>query len=166
MQYLAVLVFLILIPLQSLAYEALPEDVAKFLDSRKSLVSIQFAPGSAELTNEGRAAIDGIIEQLQNASPEEYIVRVEGFTSPEGGEVKNFRLSIKRARAVDAYLRRFGNLPTNRTLMGMGTDVWSKLEPAKQRRVEVALYENRFASEQWDAEQYLYGKKVGTNATR
>lgn len=166
MQCLVVLVLLILIPLQSLANEALPEDVAKFLDSRKSLASIQFAPGSAELSNEGRAALDSIIEQLKSTSPEKYIVRVEGFTSPDGGRTKNFRLSVKRARVVDAYLQSFGNLPSNLTLMGMGADVWSKLDPSKQRRVEVALYENRFASEQWDIEQYLFVKKDGSNATR
>ena len=61
---------------------------------------VQFAQGSAELTNEAKAVLDGIDNSLA--------VNVVGMASPEGTSEVNKKLSEERAKNVAAYLTNKG----------------------------------------------------------
>ena len=154
MRFLIILLMFVL-PLPVAAYDEMPSDVAEFLATRKTLATISFAAGSDTLTAGGRETLDSIVKQLRQTEKQNVIVRIEGFCSPDGEERANLLLAMDRARAVEAYLRTL-ELPDNRSLMGMGVDHWSGLEPDAQRRVDVAIYEDRFDTNNWETDSYLF----------
>jgi len=122
--------------------DRVPEQVAEFLATRQLLVTVAFAPGSSLLTPEARAEIDRNLDRLRNIDGEKYVLRIEGFTSPEGGVEQNVNLAMERARQVEIYLLKQEGLTTERTLTGIGVDTSSRLSPQDQRRVEIARYDN------------------------
>jgi hypothetical protein len=67
------------------------------------------------------------------------MIRVEGFSSSEGDQENNFRLSFFRARSV-AVLIEANDLPSEVTLTGYGDLLAISNDPNKERRVEIASY--------------------------
>lgn len=66
----------------------------------KSEWIIQFAQGSSELTNEAKAILDTVGDNL--------VVDIIGTASPEGGKKRNEELSTERAKNTAAYLTKKG----------------------------------------------------------
>jgi len=121
---------------------ALGASVEEFFSSRQVVGVIPFAAGSSNLDMVAREKIDSLVNRLKGVDPEKQVVRLEGFSSPEGPEVANVDLSMKRALAVENYLRDFHHLPLNRYLVGRGTDNSVEMPATQRRRVEVVFYDN------------------------
>ncbi|TYP00332.1 OmpA family protein [Geothermobacter ehrlichii] len=117
-------------------------DFADFIGTRRVLATVHFAPGSSRLDAVGRQTLDQLVEELRRLSPDEKVVRIEGFASPEGTERTNVDLSMERATRVELYFRRHHKLPPTRYLVGIGVRAEGDMPPEKQRRVEIAVYDN------------------------
>lgn len=65
--------------------------------------TVLFATGSADLTSNGKARLDGIASTAMGMNG--FMIEVTGFTDNQGGEMMNQRLSERRAEAVVSYLR-------------------------------------------------------------
>ena len=122
------------------------DDIDKY-DVRDK-ATVNFATGSAVLTNDDKAALDVIATSA--VAQEGYLVEVTGYTDAMGGEPMNLRLSDRRAAAVVDYFVREKNLPIRRMLNPTG---FGEEQPvaandtaagrAMNRRAEVKVLVNR-----------------------
>ncbi len=117
-------------------------DFAHFIGTRRVLATVHFAAGSSRLDAAGRQVLDRVVDRLRSLSPDETVVRIEGFASPEGSDQTNVGLSMERASQVELYFRRRHQLPPTRYLVGIGVRAENGMPPAEQRRVEIAVYDN------------------------
>ncbi len=82
-------------------------DVASMTDEPDELslaMRIQFRLNSDVLTDEAMASLDGIAAVLNNDIMIDKIVMLEGHADASGSDTYNLDLSVRRARAVKAYL--------------------------------------------------------------
>src|SRR6185295_872048 len=112
-------------------------------DVRKT-EAIMFRVGSAVLSAESKATLDGLATQAKNERG--FVIEVRGFASSDGGERLNKALSQRRAEAVMNYLAENHNIPLRRIILPFGYGEAqpaadnSTLEGRKQnRRVEVSV---------------------------
>jgi outer membrane protein OmpA-like peptidoglycan-associated protein len=104
------------------------------------LRGVNFLPGRATLTPEGREILRDVASQL--VENPQYRVQISGHTDSRGTRLKNLRLSLARARTVETFLEANGVPPTQVTAKGFGPDVpiasnKTAAGRAKNRRVEL-----------------------------
>ena len=110
-------------------------------------VSVQFAVGSAKLSDAGKAQLDDLAANAPKAK--NYLVEVQGYADATGGASKNLELSQERADAVVQYLTVKHSIPLRRITMPMGygesqaQDKAAPAERAKERRVDVKVLVNK-----------------------
>jgi OOP family OmpA-OmpF porin len=92
-------------------------------DAPSVSLSVQFATGSAELTQQARQTLDQLGKALSSSALAQYKFRIEGHTDTVGSADLNKALSQQRADAVAAYLQsKFGVEMTRLQTIGMGED--------------------------------------------
>jgi OmpA-OmpF porin, OOP family len=114
----------------------------------KGVAMMTFATGSANLSEDGKAALTQL---AQSAKPlKGYLIQVRGFASTSGDAKRNQELSEERANAVVTFLQQQGGIPLRHivTPAAMGaTNPIASNESATGRdlnqRVEVKLLVNR-----------------------
>lgn len=153
--FLLVLLILLSMPMMVLAKDSMPEEVADFLATRQVISVVYFDLNSSRLGKVARTELQQIAKSLGELDPSMYIVRIEGFTSPEGNEKSNIALSMERAMEVEKYMAQLAGLSELRTLIGIGTDQDSELPNSKQRRVEIARYDKRLSFDSSQTEKLL-----------
>lgn len=77
-------------------------------------LSVQFAPGSAELTAAAHKTLDVLGQALVSPQLTTVRVRIEGHTDTVGTDESNMSLSQRRAEAASAYLREKFGIPAAR----------------------------------------------------
>jgi outer membrane protein OmpA-like peptidoglycan-associated protein len=77
-------------------------------------LTVLFATGSAELTEEGTAQLNELARALTGNALASYRFRIEGYTDTVGGTDYNLHLSKKRAEAVVTYLVTTGHVAPDR----------------------------------------------------
>jgi OOP family OmpA-OmpF porin len=109
--------------------------------------TVNFAPGSAELSREAKVQLDALMDQGKGLSG--YLVEVAGYTDDKGSPAYNQRLSERRTDAVVAYLAK-ANVPLRRivnpTGLGESHPIGSNGTAegrAENRRVEVKVLVNK-----------------------
>jgi OOP family OmpA-OmpF porin len=110
-----------------------------------------FATNSASLTDEGKAAVDDVVEQLRSFDKVKTIAIV-GHTDSTGAEAYNKKLSEKRANAVRDHLVSRGVNPALLSTSGMGesspiADNKTKEGRQQNRRVEVNIDGSKIVSQ-------------------
>lgn len=84
-------------------------------------ITVQFASGSAELSDAAERALAPLGQALNSATLAPYRFRIEGHTDTVGGEALNRELSQRRSEAVRDYLvRRHGVQPERLEAVGLG----------------------------------------------
>ena len=104
---------------------------------------LNFASGSAALTAESRAILDGVVAGIK-ANPALKEITVTGYTDSQGGAAANKALSERRAKSVANYLGEQGlsGLTINAVGMGEENPIASNDTAegrAENRRVEIDL---------------------------
>lgn len=107
--------------------------------SREIVATIYFQENSEDLVKEEHERISTTVSRLRKLQTAGRLIRVEGFSSPEGDSEVNFRLAFFRARTVADIIKEQG-LPAEVTLTGYGDLRAESNDPAKERRVEIASY--------------------------
>lgn len=79
-----------------------------------------FAFGSAKISDEGKAMLDGLIARMAGVNVD--VVLATGYTDRIGSAAANQKLSEKRAEAVKAYLAANGVAEDRIQPLGLGTD--------------------------------------------
>ncbi|BCR05017.1 hypothetical protein DESUT3_20860 [Desulfuromonas versatilis] len=134
---------LILMAVSAAADQSLPGEVEQLLATRKVLATVTFSMGSASLDDTARAAIDRAAKELSTLAKDKALVRIEGFSSPEGEANSNISIAVMRARAVEDYLRGRHQIPVEIYLSGSVDRVGAEgRDLALRRRAEIALYDN------------------------
>jgi len=131
------------------------EPLVRIQDSRLEIVDkLYFNTDSARLQRRSYAILDKVAEVLKEHR-EIPITRVEGHTDWTGSSAYNMRLSQRRAEAVVRYLVDRGGVRRERLIaLGFGEsqplvpNARTKMELAKNRRVEFHLLEHRANEEQ------------------
>ena len=95
-----------------------------------------FKHDSAVLTPEARAILSEVAQSL-NAYPDKNPIDVNGYTSSEGSDSYNFKLSQRRASSVVDFLKSKG-VTNQLTAKGYG-----KAKPIADNRTEAGISENR-----------------------
>ena len=127
------------------ALRGLGYEITEVEDGKLSLnlaTQVPFAFDSATLPASAGGALTDLAEVLARNSRTR--VTVVGHTDAVGPADYNRRLSLKRARAVEAYLRGRGVAQENLASLGMGEDVPLRLDgdpgaAVHQRRIELLL---------------------------
>lgn len=114
-------------------------DFDSFMKSREVVATLYFQASAEELSKAETEKLSGVIKQLRKTQENGRMIRVEGFSSPEGDQEKNFILSFFRARIVADFIEAKG-LPSEVTLTGYGDLKASSNDPSRERRVEIASY--------------------------
>ena len=138
------LLFLLLMPQSPWCAGPESREPSDFLETRRVLATIRFDLGSAQLSAQAGKELESVAEKLKNLDHDAYIVRIEGFASPDGSDEANLDLSMARAMAVENVLARHQELGDRLFLTGVGADPDATLAPEEQRRVEIARYANPF----------------------
>jgi len=138
----ALLSSLVLILLLTLPAGASQLPMYDFLGSRRVVATIGFFPGSAELNQKARSALDRLAGTLSRIDPERRVVRLEGFCCDREIDDPPMELSFERALAVEEYIRSAHKLPQQRYLVGFGLDNKRAGVSLPIGRVEIALYDN------------------------
>lgn len=123
------------------------------------LLIVPFRVNSSTLTDETKLALDIIVAQAKGLRG--FLIEVKGFSSADGSDSYNVRLSKRRAESVERYLIANHNVPLRRILRPEG---YGKLNPLaensnragreRNRRVELRLWVNEgVQSVQWDSGQ-------------
>ena len=123
------------------------QNVESLLKQREVLCSVDFAPNSIRLSPAARNTLEQVVSSLKRFDFDAKMLRIEGFASPDGDKVKNFRLSIKRALAVERFLRVNHGVSLNNYVTGYGPTLPDNLAAAGTRRVEIAVYDNPWTQE-------------------
>jgi outer membrane protein OmpA-like peptidoglycan-associated protein len=106
--------------------------------------SVLFGFDRSELNAEAKSKLDGFADKIK--AQKKYVIEVQGFTDPSGGNSYNLELSRRRATAVVRYLTLNHNVPLRRIqMLGVGSEAPSadnKTRAGRQqnRRVEVKVY--------------------------
>jgi len=111
----------------------------EFIKSREIVTTIYFQSNNEGLSSSERKRLSGTIDKLRELQNNGRMIRVEGFSSPEGDQEKNFSLSFFRARSVAVLIEAKG-LPAEVALTGYGDLRASSDNPKQERRVEIASY--------------------------
>ena len=111
----------------------------EFIKSREIVTTIYFQSNNEDLSSSERKRLSGTIGKLRELQNNGRMIRVEGFSSPEGDQEKNFSLSFFRARSVAVLIEAKG-LPAEVALTGYGDLRANSDNPDKERRVEIASY--------------------------
>lgn len=122
-------------------------EIDEFLNSRQVVTQIFFAKRTAELSSQAKAQIDNIASELQGYQERKMLLRVEGYASPEGGDVQNFQLSLQRSLAVGNYLLSRHKLSVAVFLTGFGKNEKAAGKLSEMRRVDIAIYRKNSAAE-------------------
>lgn len=110
-----------------------------FIKSREVVATLYFNANAEELSKAEQGRLIATIQQLRQAQKNGRMIRVEGYSSKEGNQEKNFILSFFRARAVADIIESNG-LPSEVSLTGFGDLRADSNDHAKERRVEIASY--------------------------
>ena len=116
--------------------------------ARDKLASVYFDFNSYKLTPKGKATLNKLLKTLRNKKIE--AVTIAGYADAVGSDSYNLRLSEKRAKAVQAYLKAHGFRHTNTDMRALGKSAASaacagmkteKLRACMQedRRVDIEL---------------------------
>jgi outer membrane protein OmpA-like peptidoglycan-associated protein len=102
-----------------------------------------FGFGSAALTTEGKANLDGLLSRVQEASHIQDIM-IAGYTDRIGSQSYNLALSQRRAEAVREYLGTHGVSPAAMQVTGLGdADPIVQCNDKKRDRLIACLAPNR-----------------------
>lgn len=108
--------------------------------------TVQFGTGRYDLTDDAKAAMDGLASSSRDLSNS--LVVVEGFTDSTGNADGNYALSSRRANSVRQYLASQYNIPAYKIhLIGLGEDKpvasnRTRDGRAKNRRANIQLMSN------------------------
>jgi OmpA-OmpF porin, OOP family len=106
-------------------------------------LTVQFAPGSADLTPQAMGVLDQLGRALSDQSLASYRFRIEGHTDTVGTREQNKALSDRRAAAVVDYLADKFHVDRSRVqAVGMGKDgllipTGDQTPEPRNRRVQV-----------------------------
>jgi outer membrane protein OmpA-like peptidoglycan-associated protein len=138
-------------PCQTWAEES-PE-VRAFLAKRQLVGQIPFAGNSALLDASGQREIARLIPSLQQANPEQVVIRIEGFARGAGNEPDNIRISMQRAQAVADYLAQ--RLDSVFYVTGCGSRYCDQNSPTTAPRADIVLYDNSLQLDTAPVEQII-----------
>jgi hypothetical protein len=110
-----------------------------FVKSREVVETLYFKVNAEELSKTDRERLTSTAQKLRQIQNNGRMIRVEGFSSNEGDQEKNFILSFFRARSVADVIESMG-LSTEVTLTAYGDLRAESDDHAKERRVEIASY--------------------------
>jgi hypothetical protein len=110
-----------------------------FVKSREVVETIYFKANAEDLSKTDREHLASTAQQLRQLQNNGRLIRVEGFSSNEGDQEKNFILSFFRARSVADIIESMG-LSTEVALTGYGDLQADSDDHAKERRVEIVSY--------------------------
>jgi len=122
------------------------------IDSYKPVdnASITFEFNSAELTDESKAALDGLATKVKGSKG--YVLEIQGFTDKTGTQNYNLALSQRRSESVVRYLSTQHQIPLFRMfVLGLGAskevqDNKTREGRAANRRVEITLLRSEVES--------------------
>lgn len=100
--------------------------------------TLRFAPDSAELSEEAKAALDEFAARIK-AEGKPVFIEIHGHTDSRGPADYNQRLGLMRAEAVRSYLHRKGGLPLAR----MSVISYGESEPVADNRTREGRMQNR-----------------------
>lgn len=106
-------------------------------------LTVQFATGSAALTDQARRVLDELGTALMSEDLRPYRFRIEGHTDTVGSRELNQLLSERRAEAVRAYLTaRFGVEAARLVAVGLGetrpaVPTADNVDEPRNRRVQI-----------------------------
>jgi hypothetical protein len=138
MRFFIIITALICISSSS-AFSKSEADFDAFIKSREVITTLYFQFNDEALGTSERKRLLGAISKLRELQENGHLIRVEGFSSPEGDPEKNFHLSFFRARTVADLIESKG-FPAEVTLTGYGDLRAGSGDPKKERRVEIASY--------------------------
>jgi hypothetical protein len=138
MRFLIIIVALICVS-SSPAFSTSSSDFDAFIKSREIVTTLYFQSNGENLSDNQRERLFDVISNLRELQKNGRMIRVEGFSSQEGDQERNFLLSFFRARSVADLIEGKG-LPAEVTLTGYGDLRASSDDPSKERRVEIASY--------------------------
>ncbi len=90
-------------------------------ECRDAGVTIAFKPGSAELDQNARGALDGVATWMK--ADENRVMHLEGFADTTGNSEANLVLSAHRAEAVKSYLIDHGVASSKVMTVGRGEEI-------------------------------------------
>lgn len=138
MRFLVIIIALICVS-SSPAFSTGSSGFDAFIKSREVVTTLYFQSNDENLNNNERKRLFGVISKLRELQKNGRLIRVEGFSSQEGDQERNFLLSFFRARSVADLIEGKG-LPAQVTLTGYGDLRASSGDSGKERRVEIASY--------------------------
>jgi hypothetical protein len=113
------------------------------LGHREIVCVVEFALNSNNINASSRAAVNDVLQKLNQIDKKSYIIRIEGFARPNEGDCTI--LAFDRARAVDELLRyRHGNRG-DRYLTGIVTTDITNTTEKSPYRAEIVIYDNLFS---------------------
>lgn len=133
-----ILIFFLFVLCSATVAEA-DDGFSTFMKSREVVATLYFPANSDDLVAADRERVAALVTQLRQLQHAGRLIRVEGFSSPEGDREGNFRLSFFRARTVAELIETKG-LPAEVTLTGYGDLRVTSADPFQERRVEIASY--------------------------
>jgi OOP family OmpA-OmpF porin len=113
--------------------------------SASASLTIGFPSGSARLTNEARATLDGVGKILAERASAGDRFLIEGHSDTVGNQAANLALSQRRAEAVTQYLEsKFGIAADRLETIGVGPDhllvaTTDRTPEARNRRVSITI---------------------------
>jgi hypothetical protein len=110
-----------------------------FVKSREVVETLYFKINADELSKSDKERLASTAQQLRQLQNNGRLIRVEGFSSNEGDQEKNFILSFFRARSVADIIESMG-LSAEVALTGYGDLRADSDNHAKERRVEIVSY--------------------------
>ena len=128
--------------------EAAPEQLAKLLEEKEIVCTVEFDVNSAELSREAQQTLTGAVSQIKSVNLKKKMIRIEGFSSPEGNKLINVRLSIDRARAVERFLRANHGVSLDHYISGFGATVPDGVSAAGTRSVQIVIYNNPWGQDE------------------
>ena len=124
--------------------DAVNDRLAKALTNRHQRdmvesVPVRFDTGKVSLTQEHRATLDNIVQQLSKNPT--YTADIIGFTDAQGVKKANYLLSLRREENVRRYLAQNGDMLHRIAFIGMGEDFADGPQrDAADRQVVIKIY--------------------------
>jgi outer membrane protein OmpA-like peptidoglycan-associated protein len=122
---------------------AAPPPAAVAADEPAISLTVRFATGSAELTDQARRVLDELGKALMSEDLRPFRFRIEGHTDTVGSAGLNQSLSDRRAASVRAYLtERFGVEAGRLVAVGLGetrlaVQTGDNVDEPRNRRVQI-----------------------------